>query len=306
MRTPLQSHRIGSADPILVNADRLTKNFLGVFALDKVSLEIRRHEIHVLLGEKGSGKSTLITLLSGIYQPDEGSISVRGEQVHMAGAHSAQALGIMTIYRQHILAPGLSPIENVCLGLAVQRRPSLLTSKSTMRARIRQFWTEFGGRAEDLRRPVNELGVLKQRLVEIIKALAFDADLVIMDEPTDGLLDDERANLLDYIRRMRALGTSVLLVTHHLKEFIGLADRVTVLRDGLRIATMTISETSIDKIICAMHGYSLRSNSAVAGRLGDMRLPEECSGGFAETQTVSHQIVACLATHSLQCLPMDH
>jgi ABC-type sugar transport system ATPase subunit len=263
---------------VLVKAEQVTKRFPGVLALDGAGLEIRRAEVHALLGENGAGKSTLIKLLSGVYQPDEGSIIVRGEKVDITDTQRAQALGITTIYQEHTLAPDLSPIENVFLGREIRRplagRAGPLLDEAAMGDRARQLWKEFGGNVEDLRRPVNELGGLKQRLIEIIKALAFDTELVIMDEPTAQLPDDETANLLDHIRKMRASGVSVLLVTHRLEELLGLADRVTIFRDGRWVETVPMAETSIDQIIRRMVGREVGSMAVAAARPSDMPLPE--------------------------------
>ena len=257
----------------MVHVDKVIKRFPGVLALDGASLKIRRGEVHALLGENGAGKSTLIKMLSGVHQPDGGSIRVWGQDVRITDPRHAQALGITTIYQEHTLAPDLSPIENMFLGREVRQAGPLL-DKGAMRARARQLWEEFGGNPEDLGRPVDELGGLRQRLIEVIKALAFDAELVIMDEPTAALPDSERANLLDHIREMRAGGVSVLLVTHRLEELFGVVDRVTIFRDGRWVATMPISETSIDDIIRKMVGREVGSMAAAAARPANEPLAE--------------------------------
>jgi ABC-type sugar transport system ATPase subunit len=270
---PTKTDRVKPSAEVLVKVEKITKRFPGVLALDGARLEIRRGEIHALLGENGAGKSTLIKLLSGVYQPDGGSISVRGEKVDIPHPSRAQALGISTIYQEHTLAPDLSAIENVFLGREV--RSGLLLDEDSMRARTGKLWQEFGGDVEDLRRPVMALGGLKQRLIEIIKALAFDAELVIMDEPTAALPDGERANLLDHIRTLGAGGVSVLLVTHRLEELFGVVDRVTVFRDGRWVASTPISETSIDDIIRQMVGREVGSMAAAAARPDDLALPKD-------------------------------
>jgi ribose transport system ATP-binding protein len=135
--------RVAPSGEVLIKIEKITKRFPGVLALDGANLEIRRGEVHALLGENGAGKSTLIKLLSGVYQPDGGSISVRGEKVDIPHPSRAQALGITTIYQEHTLAPDLSPIENVFLGREVRRSGPLLNEQA-MRARTRQLWREFG------------------------------------------------------------------------------------------------------------------------------------------------------------------
>ena len=264
------------SEPALVQVDRIVKRFPGVLALDEANLEIRRGEVHALLGENGAGKSTLIKLLSGVYQPDGGSISVRGKKVHLTDPHRAQALGITTIYQEHSLAPDLSAIENMFLGREMRTAGPLLNEKA-MHARAQQLWAEFGGDPEDLKRPVSMLGGLKQRLIEIIKALAFDAELIIMDEPTAALPDEERDNLLAHIRKMRDSGIAVLLVTHRLEELSSVADRVTIFRDGKWVASMPMAETSISDIIRKMVGRDVGSMVTAAARPADSPLAENAA-----------------------------
>lgn len=252
----------------LVEVEGVTKRFPGVLALDEANLTIRRGEVHALVGENGAGKSTLIKLLNGVHRPDEGAIRVGGETVEISDPRQAQSLGISTIYQEHTLAPDLSPIENVFLGREARRtvagRHGPFLDEGMMRARALELWSEFGGEAGDLDRPVPELGGLKQRLLEIIKALAFDADLVIMDEPTAALPDEERDNLLEHIRRMRRTGVSVLLVTHRLEELFAVADRITVFRDGRSVDTVAAADTSIDEVIRKMVGRDITSLAGAA------------------------------------------
>ena len=257
-----------SATP-LVEVDGVTKRFPGVLALNQASLEIRQGEIHALLGENGAGKSTLIKLLSGVYKPDAGVIRVRGVETSIGSPSHAQALGITTIHQEHTLAPDLSPIENIFLGREIKR--GLVLNENQMRARARAMWVEFGGEPRDLERPVAMLGGLKQRLIEIIKALIFDAALVIMDEPTATLPDSERSSLLDHIRRMSDNGVAVLLVTHRLEEISDLVDRVTVFRDGQWVATTPMTNTSLPEIIRQMVGRDLTTVLRAGERTGGPR-----------------------------------
>ena len=253
-----------------VRVDAMTKRFPGVLALDNVQLEIQRGEIHALVGENGAGKSTLIKLLSGVYRPDSGRIAVRGQEVQIQGPGHAQALGITTIYQEYNLAPDLSPIENIFLGRELRRRvgnyATPLLAEGEMRSRALALWREFGGATGDLNVPVSQLGGLKQRLIEIIKALAFDAGLVIMDEPTAALPDDERHHLLTHMRQVKAGGASVLLVSHRLEEVFAVADRITVYRDGRWVDTFPASASSIDDLIRKMVGREVGSIAAATAR----------------------------------------
>ncbi|OJX48482.1 sugar ABC transporter ATP-binding protein [Devosia sp. 66-22] len=271
-----RSSRDDDARPYLVEVRNVTKRFPGVVALGNASLAIRPGEVHALLGENGAGKSTLIKLLSGVYKPDAGTILVNGEPRNISSPREAQGLGITTIYQEHTLAADLSPIENIFLGreLRAGRSGSILVNRSAMRARAQELWAQFGGDRRDLSRPVAELGGLKQRLIEIIKALAFEATLVIMDEPTAQLPDDERDTLLSHIRAMRDRGVAVLLVTHRLDELAGTVDRVTVFRDGQWIDTIPMAETNVDAIIRKMVGRDVGSMAAAAARSLSQSLPE--------------------------------
>ena len=266
----METNPVSSVPAALVRVDGVTKRFPGVLALDNVQLEIGRGEIHALVGENGAGKSTLIKLLSGVYRPDGGQITVRGEAVHITGPGHAQALGITTIYQEYNLAPDLSPIENIFLGRELRRRvggrPSPLLAEREMRVRAVAMWQEFGGAPGDLHVPVNQLGGLKQRLIEIIKALAFDAELVIMDEPTAALPDDERHHLLAHMRQIKAGGASVLLVSHRLEEIFTVADRITVYRDGRWVDTFPASASSVDDVIRKMVGREIGSIASAAAR----------------------------------------
>ena len=261
------------AQPRLVEVRGVVKRFGGVVALNGASLDIRPGEVHALVGENGAGKSTLIKLLSGVYQPDEGEIRVNGHPETIASARVAQSLGITTIYQEHTLAADLSPVENIFLGREIRaRRGALMMNDSQMRRRAQELWAEFGGQDRDLQRPVSELGGLRQRLIEIIKALAFESSLVIMDEPTAQLPDDERDVLLEQIRKMRARGVAVLLVTHRLEEVLATADRVTVFRDGQWIDTTDIAKTDLNDIITKMVGREVGSIAVAAARSADQPL----------------------------------
>ena len=283
-------------DVPLVAVEAVTKRFPGVLALDRASLEIRRGEIHALLGENGAGKSTLIKLLSGVYTPDSGSIRVRGVETSIASPAQAQALGITTIHQEHTLAPDLSPIENIFLGREMRR--GLMLNEQAMRQRARDMWTAFGGAAVDLDRPIAKLGGLKQRLIEIIKALIFDAELVIMDEPTAALPDSERASLLQHIHRMRDSGVAVLLITHRLEELFDLVDRVTVFRDGRWVATTPMATTSLDDIIRQMVGRDLSAVTSAGARPAGQRpgvdAPELLRVSGLERTGVLHQVTLSL------------
>jgi ribose transport system ATP-binding protein len=242
------------------------KRFPGVLALKGVSFEIAPGEVHALLGENGAGKSTIIKILSGAYAPDEGEILLRGEPVAIASPSHARDLGISTIHQEMTLVPHLSALRNVFLArepqLAVAGHGVGLVDEDEMQRLILPLCEEFGFDPADLHRPVSEFGALKQQVVEIMRALAFASDLVIMDEPTAALTEHESEALFGHMRGMRARGVSVLWVTHRLEELTGLADRATVLRDGGLVGTVRMSEVDTRQLVRMMLGRPADSLAA--------------------------------------------
>jgi ABC-type sugar transport system ATPase subunit len=254
---------MSAPDDPLLEVRGVVKRFPGVRALNGVSFAIARGEIHALLGENGAGKSTVIKVLSGAYAPDEGEIVLRGEPVRIANPSHARELGISTIHQEMTLVPHLSALRNVFLAretqLRVLGRPVGLLDEAAMERRIAPLCELFGFDRAQLRRPVAEFGALKKHVVEIIRALAFDADLVIMDEPTAALTDHERGALFEHMRGLRDRGVSVLWVTHRLEELTGLADRATVLRDGGYVGTVELADVDTGRLVRMMLGRAVDS-----------------------------------------------
>lgn len=248
----------GGADPIL-SARGIGKVYPGVVALSGVGIDLRPGEIHALLGENGAGKSTLINILSGTVQPTAGTIVSAGAAVTIATPRQAQDLGISTVHQEQSLAPNLTVIENIFLGRELftgkNRLVGVLDEKG-MRARVLGLAHEFGLSDRDIGMPVEALGALKQHVVQIIKALAFKTRVLILDEPTSGLADHERLTLFTYMRQLRERGISLLWVTHRLDELFGLADTITVLRDGKLVASVDPDNETADSLVRLMVGRS--------------------------------------------------
>ncbi len=233
------------------------KSFPGVRALNNVHLEVRRGEVHALLGENGAGKSTLMKILSGAYSLDEGEIYWEGKKIHIRNPKEAQDLGIGIIYQEFNLVPQLSIAENVWLGREIFRNSSVkLIDWPEMYRRTEALLQELNVNL-DPRRQVAGLGVALQQMVEIAKALSLDARLLIMDEPTSALADAEIQQLFEVIRRLKQRGVSVVFISHHLDEIFEICDRGTILRDGEYIATVDLAETTEDQLITMMVGRSL-------------------------------------------------
>ncbi|UNX54228.1 sugar ABC transporter ATP-binding protein [Georgenia sp. TF02-10] len=242
-----------SPGPELLRVEGLVKRFPGVVALDGISFDLRAGEVHVLLGENGAGKSTLIKCLTGVYHPDEGQIFVDGRPVTITTAAQAEVHGIATIYQEFNLVPQLSVAENVSLGR--QPRRFGIIDRKAMDRRARSA-LELVGLDVDLHRPVSTLGVARQQLVEIAKALSLDARVLILDEPTAALTDAEVDRLLGLMEDLREKGVGMIFISHHLEEIQRIGDRVTVLRDGRSVTTVP-ARTDTEELVRLMVGRSI-------------------------------------------------
>ena len=229
---------------------QIRKTFSGVVALDGVDFELRRGEVHILLGENGAGKSTLMKILSGAYQKSAGGITFGAEEVEIRNPAHAQALGISTIYQEFNLVPHLSVGENIYLGREPMRLPGLIDRRAINR-RAAEVLHGLGLRL-DARRPVRGLRVAEQQMVEVAKALSLDARVLIMDEPTAALTEHEIKELFAAIRRLKAKGVSVVYISHRMEELFEIGDRVTVLRDGRSVGTFDVKKTDKFELIRLM------------------------------------------------------
>ncbi|MER5441218.1 sugar ABC transporter ATP-binding protein [Streptomyces sp. NPDC002790] len=242
-----------SSSEELLRIEGIRKTFPGVVALDSVDFDLCRGEVHVLLGENGAGKSTLIKMLSGAYTPDEGRITVGGEQVRIHGAQDAERLGIATIYQEFNLVPDLTVAENIFLGR--QPRRFGLIDRKTMESDAEKLLARVGVNVSPRAR-VRELGIARLQMVEIAKALSLNARVLIMDEPTAVLTSEEVEKLFVIVRQLREDGVGVVFITHHLEEIAALGDRVTVIRDGRSVGQVPAS-TSEDELVRLMVGRSI-------------------------------------------------
>jgi ribose transport system ATP-binding protein len=227
----------------------IRKSFPGVLALDDVELEVQPGEVHVLLGENGAGKSTLMKILSGSLRKDAGEIRVDGQAVEIQGPRHAQQLGIRTIYQELNLVPPLSAAANIFLGKEPGRW-GVLDRQAAEREAARLL-SELGV-SVDPSRPVGELGIAHQQMVEVAKALSEEGRILIMDEPTSALTASEIGELFATIERLRARGTSIIYISHRLEEVARIGDRVTVMRDGRRVATLPARTTPIPELVRLM------------------------------------------------------
>ena len=221
----------------------LAKTYPGVRALRDVSLDIRRGEVHALVGENGAGKSTLIRILSGDARPDAGSIQIDGMPVVFDGPRDARRRGIVTIFQELMIAPDLSVAENIFLGN--EPGAPMLFSRGRAERKAAEVLATLGITSQvDPSERAGNLSTAQRQLIEIARALVLNAPVIVMDEPTAALSENEAAALRRLIVRLRAQGTSFLYVSHRLDEVMELADRITVLRGGEHVATMPASAVS--------------------------------------------------------------
>lgn len=245
-----------NSDDIILAAHQITKSFPGVTALDRVSMSCARGSIHAIVGENGAGKSTLMKLIAGVYQPDDGQLVYMGEEVKFESPHDAQQRGVSIIYQEFNLLPNLNVTENIVLAQEPLREPGIFIDRAAQYRQATAVLNQLGVKI-DLEATIGQLSVAEQQMVEIAKALARQAELIIMDEPSAVLVGEELQNLFRVIRKVKEEGVTVLYVSHRLEEIFELAERVTVLKDGRVTGHLDVAETNKADLIRRMVGRSL-------------------------------------------------
>jgi len=239
----------------LLEATNLTKSYAGVQALKNASFELREGEVHALIGENGAGKSTLIKIITGAVQNDGGEIRLDGAVIKDNSPQRAKSLGIAAIYQQPALFPELTVAENIAIGLEQNGLWQPINWKAR-RARAAELLSQVGAKLST-DALAGELTMPQQQLVEIARALGAEARVLIMDEPTASLPEEDAQNLFRVIRHLRQRGVGIIYISHRLEELPLIADRVTVLRDGSTIETRPMSEVDRQELIRLMVGREL-------------------------------------------------
>jgi ribose transport system ATP-binding protein len=242
----------------------ICKRYPGVVALDDVAFELRRGEVHVLLGENGAGKSTLMKILSGASARDAGEILLDGEPVALATPREAQAAGVSTIYQEFTLVPHLSAAENIYLGREPVRFAGLIDRRRLVADADRLLSTL--GVSIDPNIAVRLLGVAEQQMVEVAKALSIDARILVMDEPTSALTESEIEQLFAAIRRLTSRGVAVIYISHRMEELARIGHRATILRDGRYIATVPLP-APVPELVRLMANRDIRDHYPPATRV---------------------------------------
>ena len=237
--------------PVLLRLKHVSRHFPGVVALNDVDFDLRPAEVHVLFGENGAGKSTLISLVAGVHRPTQGDIEFRGRPIDLHSVHQARQLGISAVFQEFSLVPQLTVEENLFLGAEATRGPML--DKAAMRGSARKLLERLGFPLRpDVR--VAYLSRAEQQMVEIAKAFRGDLSVLILDEPTASLTERETERLFGMIQKVRRNGVGIIYITHRMNEIRQIGDRITVLRDGKRVATLQVAEASENRLVELMTG----------------------------------------------------
>jgi galactofuranose transport system ATP-binding protein len=266
---------VADRPPLLLSMQGINKHFLGVAALRDARLEVARGEVHALIGQNGAGKSTMIKVLTGVYTKDSGRIEFDGREVAFSSPHGAQLAGLSTIYQEVNLVPFRSVAENVFLNREPKRFGLIDWGRMNREAAAILHRLDIN---VDVTRPLYEYSIATQQMTALARALSTEAKLVIMDEPTSALAENEVQTLFRVIRQLKSEGISVVFVSHRLDELYAVSDRVTVMRDGRTIEERQMSEISRYELVSKMLGHEL------AEQLSHRRADEH--GDLAEEQPV--------------------
>ena len=261
------------------SAEGVSKHFGATVALDGVDFDVGAGEIHAVVGENGAGKSTLIRILGGVWRPDRGTIRIDGAERHFASPRDAIAAGIVTIPQELRLVPALSIAENIALGDLPVRRfgPLVLVDREQMRAAARAVLAQLDF-DPDPDRPVASLGFAERQLVAIAKALRRQCRVFILDEPTAALEKREIERLFAVLTRMKAQGTAIIYISHHLDEVVTIADRCTILRDGRVAAVSRRGAFSAHDLVAAMTGRAAQAAVVAPFAPGELLLQARPDG----------------------------
>ena len=261
----------------LVVMEGIEKTFPGVHALAQAQFELRAGEVHALVGENGAGKSTLMKVLAGVYSKDAGRILYQGREVEVPNPRAAQSLGISMIHQELNLMPHLSLAHNVFIGREPRQGARFVLNEKQINAQTQALF-DFMHLKLDPRTKVADLSVAKQQMVEIAKALSFDSQVLIMDEPTAALTEAEIGELFRIIRQLRDKGVGIVYISHRLEELKQIADRITVMRDGHYVGTEDAQAIPIERIISMMVGRTIYESAQEVRQQSDEAIVLEARG----------------------------
>ena len=251
-------------NPPIIALRNLSKRFLSLQALDHVQFDLRVGETHALVGENGAGKSTMMRILAGIYSDYEGEYLLRGEPVHLQSPKDALDRGIGMIHQELSVMPELSVAENLFLGRQLRNRFGIL-DWSLMKKRAKQELGDLGFEHIDVQKPLGIYPLGTQQVVEVLRVILSGAQVLIMDEPTSALSPAEVERLIQFVNQLRESNRSIIYISHFLEEVMRIADRITVLRDGKKVATLDKIATSKVELITLILGHAVEDHPLEAG-----------------------------------------
>lgn len=276
------------ANGFFLETKDISKSFPGVMALKKVSLPVKKGIVLALVGENGAGKSTLMKILSGIYRMDEGEIIVEGAKVDINGPLASQKLGISIIYQELNSLLNMNIAENIFLGR--EPKKSGLVDKTLMHTEAAKLIRHVGLEIDTHTR-LRELSTAQKQMIEVAKALSFDAKLIIMDEPTSSLTEVETQTLFRIIRQLRAEGVTVIFISHRMKEIFEIADEIAVMRDGEMVCMLEAAKTDENEVISNMVGREVKDIFAKSpAQIGDVMLEVKGLNTKALLKDISFQV----------------
>lgn len=271
---------------LTLKMEGIIKAFPGMIALDKVSLSVSKGEVLALMGENGAGKSTLMKILAGEYRKDSGQITVNGKVIDIDSTQKAAEAGIALIHQEFSLVPELSVYQNVFLGKELKSGIPGIVDAKKMQKEAREALASIGITDIDIKKPVKDLTVSEQQMVEISKVISTDAWLVVMDEPTSSLTENEKERLFNIIRQLKEKGTAIIYISHKMQEIFEITDQVVVLRDGKYVGSRATKDITESEIIQMMVGRELNNIfSREKNTLGDVMIEVSnltCPGKFRD------------------------
>ena len=275
---------------VVLCMSNISKAFPGVQALANINFELRKGEVHCLLGENGAGKSTLIKIISGAHQQDSGTIMLNGREVTIKDAQVSRELGISTIYQEMSLIPAMSVAENIFLGEEVIKSHFYRVDKKEMEKQTLRIFEEMNVTINP-KSLIKEISTAQQQMVEIARSLVKKRQIIIMDEPTSSISDKDTQELFRIIHKLKSQGVAIIYISHRLQELGQIVDRVTVLRDGRDVKTVNMKDVTIDQLVAMMVGRALeKMDKPSVKHIGQVILTvENASRGF-EVQDASFDL----------------
>jgi ABC-type sugar transport system ATPase subunit len=282
-----------SLENTILEMNSITKRYPGVVALDDVTFQVRKDEIHALLGANGAGKSTLVKVLCGVAPPDAGEIIINGEPVVISNPSDAIKLGISYVPQELSLVPTMSVCQNILLGQEPVFRPPLSLINERKLESLARSMLAMVNLEVDIHKPVKELPVSDQQMIAIATALYHESKIIILDEPTSSLSSNEIAKLFEIMKKLREEGQTIIFITHHLEEVFEVSDRITILRDAVFQGCYKASEITRDQIVTLMTGKKnldiRRDDRDNTPKPEALRLENVCTGKIAQNISLKVQ-----------------